>query len=152
MAGSQQTHMRASEDRDPDAAAPQQREQRSRRLPALIALVSCAAAIALLLSTGATHRPLEATAQIERTAARVEQLRTIHPEAVAEIERLYAKSLYDCERVSCDASLKARNQAAHARLEAALRRQQPGERTEAAATGPVIPPEETVPIFTGSIR
>jgi hypothetical protein len=74
MAGSQQTHMRASEDRDPDAAAPQQREQRSRRLPALIALVSCAAAIALLLSTGATHRPLEATAQIERTAARVEQL------------------------------------------------------------------------------
>jgi hypothetical protein len=147
-ASSPQPHIRASDDCSPDAAAPQQREQRRTRRRALIALLGCVGAIALLVTAGTSRRPQEATAQIERTAANVEQLTVINPETAREIARLYADSRYHCDRVTCDASPKARNDAAHARLEAAMRRIGTGARTEAAAT---ISSEEIVPISTGSI-
>lgn len=61
-------------------------------------------------------RPLEATAQIEQLAAKVEQSRKVAPQTAEEMTQLLRQPWTDCDRVACSARLQARNAAARARL------------------------------------
>ena len=79
------------------------------------AAISLAVALALCWAAG-TVRPLEATIQMERLAAKVEQTAVIHPNTAREFARLVDQHGYDCNQVACGAQLHARNSAARNRL------------------------------------
>ncbi len=79
------------------------------------AAISLSAALALCWAAG-TVRPLEATIQMERLAAKVEQTAVIHPNTARELARLMDQHGYDCNQVACGAQLHARNNAARNRL------------------------------------
>jgi hypothetical protein len=76
--------------------------------------------IANVSGVGVEDRRLveEATARMERLAAKLEHTKKLVPETVAAISELIHR--YDCEQHSCDTVLEKRNHAALIRLKRAL--------------------------------
>lgn len=66
------------------------------------------------------QRVLEATAQMERLATKLEHAKTVAPETKFEIVRLIRRPWYDCNQVACRTALEMRNRSARARLETIL--------------------------------
>jgi hypothetical protein len=63
---------------------------------------------------------MEATSQMERLAAKLEQAKVIHSETTETITHLLLQPSYDCEQVACSEAVQARNRAARFRLETIL--------------------------------
>jgi len=78
-----------------------------------------AVGLVVLASVSAKH-PLQATAEMERLAAKVQQTKVIPVETRDVIERVFDGRPYDCSQVSCNAELSARNRVARAALTQAL--------------------------------
>jgi hypothetical protein len=78
--------------------------------------IAASAAVAFSWKVGVTVRPLEATVQLERLTAKVEQTKFIQPETALAITRLVDQNGYDCDRVVCHTQLQARNRAVRDRL------------------------------------
>jgi|SRR5262245_53409174 len=76
------------------------------------AAIAVAAAAALLWTAGGTVRPLEATVLMERLTAKVEQTKSIQPDAARAITRFVDQNEFNCDKVVCGAQLQARNRAA----------------------------------------
>ena len=70
-----------------------------------------------LISTTSTQ---QATIEMEQLVSRAERARAIHPMTAQEMERLMLQPAYDCDLVSCDPEVAARNKAARTRLQTAL--------------------------------
>jgi hypothetical protein len=85
-------------------------------LKAGLAAIAVSAAVTFFWNVGITVRPLEATVQMERLTAKVEQTNFIHPDTALAIVRLVDQKGYDCDRVVCDTQLQARNHAVRDRL------------------------------------
>ncbi len=91
------------------------------------AVLACTGAFALFLAYGSSNRPLEATVQMERLAAKVERAKAIDPATAHEIARLIGQPWYDCNQVACSAQMQARNGLARDRLQTLMARKTPGE-------------------------
>jgi HAMP domain-containing protein len=102
------------------SSTPQEQIVWKRRLKGLGTIVVSTAALALLLASETTNRPLEATVQMERLATKLEQMKVIHPETAQVIANLVLRPSHDCDQVTCSTQLYARNSAARSRLQAAL--------------------------------
>ncbi len=76
-----------------------------------LAAIAASAAVALFWTVGGTVRPLEATVQMERLAAKVEQTKSIYPDTARAITRFVDQSGDDCDNVVCNTQLQARNRA-----------------------------------------
>ena len=74
----------------------------------------------------------DATARMEQLAGKIERAEALQPDTVRRLETVMHRPQYDCARVRCGADLRARNQAARARLETAIARTY---RREIAAAG-----------------
>jgi hypothetical protein len=86
---------------------------------ALIVVAVCVGWAGILMATGGM-RPMEATAQMELLARKLERTTAIPAEIVSELTRLIGQPGYDCRQVACSAELAVRNGAARTRLEQLL--------------------------------
>jgi hypothetical protein len=66
-------------------------------------------ALAIVTAISTKTAPLDATAQLERLAARLARSATIPSSVTSEIARVIEQPVYDCRRVACSAELEARN-------------------------------------------
>jgi hypothetical protein len=84
----------------------------------VFACAAAALAIALALIWGAQNsaHPLEATAQMERLAAKIERTKSLPLETASEIRRLMSQPWSDCAQIACSVQLQMRNSAVRARL------------------------------------
>jgi hypothetical protein len=82
-----------------------------------LAAIAVSAAVALFWNVSGTVRPLEATVQMERLAAKVEQTKIVHPDAARAIMRFVDQNGYDCDHVVCNTQLRARNRAVRNNLQ-----------------------------------
>jgi HAMP domain-containing protein len=101
-------------------STPQEQLVWKRWLKGLSTIVVSTAALALLLASETTNRPLEATVQMERLATKLEQMKVIHPETAQAIANLVVRPSYDCDQVTCSTQVYTRNSAARSRLQAVL--------------------------------
>jgi hypothetical protein len=99
---------------------PEQRIVWKRWLKGLGTIIASTAALALFLASGSTNRPLEMTVQMERVAAKLERMKVIDPKTAKTITNLLLRRTYDCDHVTCGATVQARNSAVRSRLKAVL--------------------------------
>jgi len=107
----------------PHASAPPVQAERiawRKWLKGMALVYGCGGAFVVLLASGSTMRPLEATAQMERLAARVDHTRIIPRETAYEIAHVIGQPWYDCNQVACNAQLETRNRAVRDRLKLQL--------------------------------
>jgi hypothetical protein len=95
--------------------------------------IAVSAAVALFWTVGGTVRPLEATVQMERLTAKVEQAKFIHPDTAHAITRFVDQNGYDCDKVVCSTQLQARNRAVRNRLKTLLAYKTPLKPTSPAS-------------------
>jgi hypothetical protein len=76
--------------------------------------------VVVLASLALNQSPREATAIMERLAAKVEMAQRIPPETRDTILKLLSTRRYDCEEVKCDPGLQARNRLARERISKAI--------------------------------
>jgi hypothetical protein len=69
-----------------------------------------------MASTGLSESPLQATAIMERLAAKAEAAQRVAPETQDALFELLATPHYNCDRVKCDEQLTARNHLARERI------------------------------------
>ena len=81
----------------------------------LVVMAACVAWALILMATGGM-RPMEATAQMELLARKLERRTAIPSETASGLARLIGQPGYDCRQVACSAELAARNEAARSRL------------------------------------
>ena len=116
--------------------------------------ISVSAAVALLwIVGGGTVRPLEATVQMERLTAKVEQMKFIHPDTAHAITRFVDQNGYDCDKVVCSMQLQARNRAVRNRLKSLLASKTPVKPTSLASetkTPSSLMPASPPPAITGT--
>ena len=74
----------------------------------------------VLTSTGLSESPHQATAIMERLAAKAEVAQRIAPETQDAVFELLATPHYNCDRSKCDERLTARNRLARERLRSAI--------------------------------
>jgi len=91
-----------------------------RWLKGLGAVIASTLAIGLVLAPESGTRPLEATVQMEKLAAKLEQMKAIHPTTAQAITTLVLQPSYDCHQVVCSPAVQARNSIARARIAATL--------------------------------
>jgi hypothetical protein len=103
---------------------PKQLFERNERLRYWPAAIAVAAVAALLWTAGATV-PLEATVQMERLTAKVEQTKSIHPDTARALTRFADRDEYNCDKVVCGTQLQARNRAARNRLKTSIAEKTP---------------------------
>jgi hypothetical protein len=101
-------------------SAPEDRLVWNRWLKGLGTIIAATVAIALFLASGSINRPLEATIKMERLAAKLKQMKVIHPETARTIASLMLQPSYDCDQITCSAAVQARNSAARSQLKAIL--------------------------------
>jgi hypothetical protein len=90
----------------------------TRWLKGSAAVLVSVTAVGLLVAMGSTARPLEATAQMEQLARKLEHARTVHPDTASTIAKLISQPWYDCTQIACNSQLQRRNESARARLKA----------------------------------
>ena len=95
--------------------------------------IAVSAAAALFWIVGGTVRPLEATVQMERLTAKVEQTKFIHPDTAQAITRFVDQNGYDCDKVVCSTQLQVRNRAVRNRLKSLLASKTPVKPTSLAS-------------------
>src|SRR5262245_50468239 len=88
-------------------------------------VIAVGAVVALLWMAGGTVRPLEATVLMERLTAKVEQTKSIQPDAARAITRFVDQNEFNCDKVVCGAQLQARNRAARNRLKTLIAEKTP---------------------------
>jgi hypothetical protein len=91
-----------------------------RPLGRLLLMLGATAVVVVLAATSVPIRPLEATVQMERLAAKMEHTAALAPETIEAVARMISHPSYDCRIVSCRLELRQRNQAARDRLHAVL--------------------------------
>jgi hypothetical protein len=91
-----------------------------RPLERLLLMLGATALVVVLAATSVPIRPLEATVQMERLAAKMERAAALAPETIEAVARMMSHPSYDCRLVSCRLELQQRNQAARDRLHAVL--------------------------------
>lgn len=89
-------------------------------LTALVASLSGAAGIGLIVAAGPGPSPAEATVRLEQLVAKVARVQAVHPTTAEEIERVVRQRRYDCTQTACSEEVAARNAAARERLTALL--------------------------------
>src|SRR5262245_22334013 len=92
----------------------------NRGLKGLGAAVASTLAIGLLLASESRTRPLEATVQMERLAAKLERMKTVHPSTAQAITTLLLQPSHDCHQVVCSPAVQARSSVARSRITATL--------------------------------
>jgi len=92
----------------------------NRWLKGLGAAIASTLAIGLLLASESRTRPLEATVQMERLAAKLERMKTVHPNTAQAITALILQPSHDCHQVLCSPAVQARNSVARSRITATL--------------------------------
>lgn len=107
-------------------------------LKGLASATAAVAVVGLLLASASTTRPLEATAQMEQLARKLEHSKAVHPETAQTIASLIHQPWYDCTQVACTAQLQIRNDAARARLKPLLLKRKPDIQTAGAEAADVI--------------
>jgi hypothetical protein len=75
---------------------------------------------AILVVTGSKVGPMDATAQMELLAKKLERTAAIPSETASEIARVIGQPWYDCGHVACSAQLGERNRAVRAKLSGLL--------------------------------
>jgi hypothetical protein len=85
----------------------------------LVVVAACIGWAVILMASGGM-RPMEATAQMELLARKLERTPAIPPETASGLTRLIGQPGYDCRQVACSAELAVRNEAARTRLEQIL--------------------------------
>jgi hypothetical protein len=98
----------------------------------LTAVAACAFWVAILVATGGM-RPVEATAQMELLAQKLDRATVIPAPTANQLERLIGQPGYDCRHVSCSAELAVRNEAARTRLKQLLASKGPANGLDASA-------------------
>jgi len=101
---------------------PEQRLVWGRWLKGLTSVIAATSAVAWIAASANLTRPLEATAQMERLAGKIERAKMLDQETVHEIARLIRQPAYDCNQIACTTQLQARNSAARASLAKAVAR------------------------------
>jgi len=91
-----------------------------RWLKGLGAAIASTLAIGLVLAPESRTRPMEATVQMERLAAKLEQMKAVHPSTAQAITTLLLQPSHDCHQVACSPAVQARNSVARARITATL--------------------------------
>src|SRR5262249_16016311 len=99
--------------------------ERNARLKYWPAAIAIAAVAALLWTAGGTVRPLEATVLMERLTAKVEQTKSIQPDAARALTRAVEQNEFNCDKVVCGTQLQARNRAARNRLKTLIAEKTP---------------------------
>jgi hypothetical protein len=74
----------------------------------------------VIASTALNESPHEATARMERVAAKAEAVQRIAPETRVAMLKLLATRHYDCDQVKCDEQLQVRNRLARQRISKAI--------------------------------
>jgi hypothetical protein len=97
-----------------------------------LAAIAVSAAAALLWAVGSTFRPLEATVQMERLVAKVEQTKFIHPDTAQAVTRFIDQNGYDCANVFCGTQLQARNRAVRNHLKQLIAEKAPSSASQAS--------------------
>jgi hypothetical protein len=82
-----------------------------------IVISACVCWAAILVVTGSRVRPMDATAQMELLAKKLERTPAIPSETAIEIARIFGQPWYDCRHVACSAQLADRNRTTRTRLE-----------------------------------
>jgi hypothetical protein len=86
----------------------------------LILISACVCWAAILVVTGSKVGPMDATAQMELLAKKLERTAAIPSETASEIARVIGQPWYDCGHVACSAQLEERNRAVRAKLSGLL--------------------------------
>ena len=86
----------------------------------LILISACVLWAAILVVTGSKVGPMDATAQMELLAKKLERTAAIPSETASEIARVIGQPWYDCGHVACSAQLGERNRAVRAKLSGLL--------------------------------
>jgi hypothetical protein len=81
----------------------------------LVVVAACVGWAVILMASGGM-RPMEATAQMELLARKLERSPAIPPETASGLTRLIGQPGYDCRQAACSSELAARNEAARSRL------------------------------------
>jgi hypothetical protein len=90
-----------------------------------LAAIAVSAAAALCWTLGSPFRPLEATVQMERLAAKVERTKFVQLDTAHAITRFIDQDGYDCDFVACDTQLRARNRAVRDHLKQLIAEKMP---------------------------
>jgi hypothetical protein len=116
---------------------------RERRIKGLMIALAACCVVGMLVALNNNFGPHETTARMERILTQLERMHSIRPEIADAITRIISQPGYDCERIACDANLKARNMAVRFRLETSLAAKAlVGEREVASTMRPAGAPSE----------
>ena len=88
----------------------------NRRLWGSLIVVAACVGWALIVMASGGMRPMEATAQMELLARKLERTTAIPLETASGLTQLIGQPAYDCRQVACSAELAARNEVARSRL------------------------------------
>jgi hypothetical protein len=92
----------------------------NRWLKGLGAAIASVLVLGLALAPESRNRPLEATVQMERLAAKLERMKVVHADTAQTITNLVLQPAYDCHQLLCSPAVQARNNAARSRITATL--------------------------------
>jgi len=101
-------------------AGPEHHPVRERRIKGLMTTLAACFIVGMLVASSNNFGPDETTVRMERILTQLERMHSIRPETAEAITRIINQPGYDCERIACDANLKARNMAVRFRLETSL--------------------------------
>jgi hypothetical protein len=102
----------------------------------LILISACVSWAAILVVTGSKLGPMDATAQMEMLAKKLERTAVIPSETASEIARVIGQPWYDCGHVACSAQLEERNRAVRAKLSDLLATKERSNDLNASQKGP----------------
>ena len=101
-------------------AGPEHQPMRERQIKGLLLVLAACFIVGTIVTLNNNFGPDETTARMERILTQLERMHSIRPENAEAITRIISQPGYDCERIPCDANLKARNMAVRFRLETSL--------------------------------
>lgn len=101
-------------------AGPEHPPGPERRLKGLMVAAAACFVVGLVVTLNNNFGPDETTARMERILTQLDRMNSIRPNTAQAITRIISQPGYDCERIACDAKLKARNMAVRFRLETSL--------------------------------
>jgi hypothetical protein len=92
----------------------------NRWLKGLGAAIASVLVLGLALAPESRSRPLEATVQMERLAAKLERMKVVHANTAQTITNLLLQPSHDCHQVVCSPAVQARNNVARSRITTTL--------------------------------
>jgi hypothetical protein len=102
----------------------------------LILISVCVSWAAILVLTGSKVAPIQATAQMELLAKKLERTAAIPSGTAREIARAIGQPWYNCAHVACSAQLEERNRAVRAKLSDLLATKERSNDLNASQKGP----------------